>query len=219
MGVVLPLEASALLVSVVDRMLAQPQNLTAIDSIDEALDRLVADALAGAAQPEVAAARRLVDVGAGGGFPGLALAGALPALEVTLVESERRKCEWLREVSESFPNVRVVHARSEDLARREGATWQVSTARALAPAPSALELCAPLVSEGGHIVLWAGPRDGELEQRSASAAAQLGLDAPEIRPVAPFAGAHRHLHVFGKSHPTPKRFPRRPGRATRRPLA
>jgi 16S rRNA (guanine527-N7)-methyltransferase len=221
LGVPLTAEAAATLVAVVDRMLAQPQNLTAIDDLDAALERHVADGLAGAALREIADAGRLVDVGAGGGFPGLALAAALPDLEVTLVESERRKAEWLVSVSvsEIFPNVRVVHARSEDLARRSREGWDVATARALAPAPSALELCAPLVAVPGAIVLWAGPEDPEADRRADAAAELLGLAPGRRHAVSPFPGADRRLAVHAKRSPTPERFPRRPGRATKRPLA
>jgi 16S rRNA (guanine527-N7)-methyltransferase len=219
MGVVLPDGAAAELVAVVDRLLVQPQNLTAIDNVPDAVGRHLADALAGAAQPEIASATRIVDVGSGGGFPGLALAAALPETEVTLVESEKRKVEWLVSVSARFPNVRVVRARSEDLARRSPAAWDAATARALAPPPSAIELCAPLVAVGGHVVLWSGPRDPEMESRAARVGAQVGLAPAEVRPVAPFPGSQRHLHVLRKSEPTPRRFPRRPGRATSRPLA
>lgn len=219
MGVGLPAGAAPALVAVVDRLLAQPQNLTAIDSVPEAVERHLADALAAAAQPEIASAMRIVDVGSGGGFPGLALAAALPGSEVTLVESEKRKAEWLVSVSAGFPNVRVVRARSEDLSKRSPAAWDAAVARALAPAPSAIELCAPLVAVGGHVVLWQGPRDPDTDARTAAAARQLGMAAPEIRPVTPFPGAQRHLHVFRKAEPTPRRFPRRPGRATSKPLA
>ena len=219
MGVTLAPEAAARLVAAVDRMLVQPQNLTAIEDPGDALARHVADGLAGTAVPEIAVARRLVDVGSGGGFPGLALAAALPALEVTLVESERRKAEWLVSVSEIFPNVRVVHARSEDVARRSRAGWDVATARALAPAPAALELCAPLVGDPGAVVLWAGRDDDETDRRADAAAAELGLAPGRRRAVAPFPGADRRLAVHRRIAPTPARFPRRPGRATKRPLA
>ncbi len=219
MGVEIPLASAAALVAVIDELLAQRQNITAVDDLDTALERHVADSLAGAAQPEIRDATGIVDVGSGSGFPGLALAVALPGLEVTLVESERRKAEWLESVSVRFPNVRVVRARSEDLAKRRPAAWPVAIARALAPPPSALELCAPLVARGGHVVLWCGPRDAEMDARATRAAAELGLAPADVRPVAPFPGARRHLHVHEKPHDTPPRYPRRPGRASKRPIA
>ncbi len=83
----------------------------------------------------------------------------------------------------------------------------------------ALELAAPLVAVGGSVLAWRGDdSDPEREAASARAAAELGLDPR--RPVAstPFPGARRRLQLFTKVAATPARFPRRPGRAAKRPL-
>jgi 16S rRNA (guanine527-N7)-methyltransferase len=91
--------------------------------------------------------------------------------------------------------------------------------RALGPLPVALELTAPLVAVGGSVLAWRGDdADPELEAAAARAAEELGL-APRP-PVAstPFPGARRRLQLFTKVAPTPARFPRRPGRAAKRPL-
>lgn len=206
----------ALLV-LLDAMAAEPQNLTAIGDALEAVDRHVADSLAALALPEVASAAACVDVGSGGGFPGLALAAARPGMAVTLVESERRKADWLRRASAGFPNVRVVADRSEHLATAERERWPLATARALAPPPVALELTAPLVEVGGAVVLWRGD-DPRLDAAAAAAAAALGLEPRPPARVEPFPGARRRLQAFAKVAPTPDGFPRRPGRAAKRPL-
>ncbi len=81
------------------------------------------------------------------------------------------------------------------------------------------EYAAPLLAEGGHLVAWKGARDPEEEAAGAAAAAELGLEPLEPVAVRPFPAArHRHLHAFRKIAPTPARFPRRPGMATKRPL-
>ena len=77
--------------ALLDRIALEPQNLTAIEVLDEGIDRHLADSLAGLALPELAGASACVDIGSGGGFPGLALAIARPEMAVTLVESERRQ--------------------------------------------------------------------------------------------------------------------------------
>jgi len=118
-----------------------------------------------------------------------------------------------------MPNVRVRAARSEDLAKEHPASFDVVVARALAPPPVALELCAPLVAMGGHVVLWAGPDDSQLDARIRLAADRLGLAPCEPVPVEPFVGAKRRLMPFRKAEPTPERFPRRPGRANTHPIA
>lgn len=218
LGLALTAAAGRSLIDLLERIPAQPQNLTSVRDVIAGVDRHLADSLAGAAMPEIADAASLVDVGSGAGFPGLPLAAAHPGLRVTLLESEGRKADWLRAASGGFPNVRVVADRSETLAAREPAGHDVAVARALAPLPVALELAAPLVRIGGAVVIWRGPRDHDAEAAADLAAPQLGLAPAEPVAVKPFPGATRHLHVFEKVEATPARFPRRPGRAAKRPL-
>jgi len=219
MGVELDPPAAAALVALLDRIALEPQNLTAIDSVDEGVERHLLDSLAGLSLPVVAGASALVDVGSGAGFPGLALAVARPGLAVTLVESERSKADWLRRASADARNLRVVADRSEHLASAEREAAPLATARALGPLPVALELTAPLVAVGGAVVLWRGDAaDPEVEAVGARAARELGLEPAEPVAVTPFPGARRRLHVFAKVAPTPPRYPRRPGRAAKRPL-
>ncbi len=167
----------------------------------------------------MASAAACVDIGSGAGFPGLALAIARPDMAVTLVESERRKADWLRRASAAIPNVRVVSDRSEHLAAVERESYPLATMRALGPLPVALELAAPLVALGGAVVAWRGDDvDPELEAAGLRAADELGLRAQPPVAATPFPGARRRLQVFTKVAATPARFPRRPGRAAKRPL-
>jgi len=220
MGVPLEPAAAGALVALLDRLALEPQNLTAIEGLDEGLDRHLADSLAALALPEVAAAASLVDLGSGAGFPGLALAHALPDVAVTLVESERRKADWLRRASADLRNVRVVADRSEHLAREERERHPLAVARALGPPPVALELAAPLVAAGGFVALWRGALGAAAQEAALAAAArELGLTPRPPVPTAPFPGARRALQLFEKTAPTPHRYPRRPGRAAKRPLA
>jgi 16S rRNA (guanine527-N7)-methyltransferase len=219
MGVELSPAIAAALVGLLDRIALEPQNLTAIESLDDGIERHLLDSLAGLSLPVVAGARALVDVGSGAGFPGLALAAARPDLVVTLVESERRKADWLRRASAGARNLRVVADRSEHLATAEREAYPLAVARALGPLPVALELTAPLVAVGGAVVLWRGDAsDPATEAAAARAARELGLEPAPPVPVTPFPGARRRLQVFAKAAPTPSRFPRRPGRAAKRPL-
>lgn len=207
------------MIALLDLIALEPQNLTAVEGLEEGIDRHLADSLAGLGLPEVATATALVDVGSGVGFPGLALAIARPDLAVTLVESERRKADWLRRASVAIPNVRVVSDRSEHLSAREREAFPLATMRALGPLPVALELAAPLVEVGGAVVAWRGDdQDPAGEAAAARAARVLGLEPRPPVSVAPFPGARRRLQPFVKVAATPPRFPRRPGRAAKRPL-
>lgn len=180
----------------------------------------VADSLAGLELADLRAADRLGDIGAGAGFPGLVLAIALPGAELTLVESNARKAAFIAATAEGagLTNVTVAAERAEEWDAGFG-RCTIVTVRALAPLGVLAEYAAPLLREGGALVAWKGRRDAEEEAIAAAAAEQLGLAVEEVRAVHPFEGAdHRHLHVLRKVAPTPSRFPRRAGMATKRPL-
>jgi 16S rRNA (guanine527-N7)-methyltransferase len=145
----------------------------------------------------------IVDVGSGGGSPGIPLAVALPERAVTLVEAERRKCRFLEEWAPA--NARVVWGRAEE---QEVDAFGVGVAKALAQPAVAVEWVLPLVRVGGAAVLWLG-ETADLDA-VARVAAQLGGGAPELRDG---------LTVIAKLEPTPAGFPRRVGVAKKRPLA
>jgi 16S rRNA (guanine527-N7)-methyltransferase len=147
----------------------------------------------------------VVDVGSGGGAPGIPIAAALPGREIVLLEASRRKCDFLESVARDFPNVRVVWGRAEE---RGTDCLGVAVAKALAPPPVALEWCLPLVAIGGAAILFVGPSADIAAVGLVSA--QLGGGEPE---------KHPGLLVVPKLGPTPPGFPRRPGAARKRPLA
>lgn len=191
-------------------LLAAP-GLTAVSSYEAAWRLHVEDALA--ALPLVREGPA-VDVGSGGGSPGIPLAAARPELEFHLLESARRKCDFLESAAAVFPNVRVVCRRAEEWGRGEGRDrYGAALARALAPQAVAVEWCLPLVRPGGTLVLYAGEPAQGLDR----AAAALGARGPRL--VAVPGTERRSLLVFEKVEPTPERFPRRPGTARKRPLA
>ncbi len=145
----------------------------------------------------------VIDVGSGGGSPGIPLAAALADRDVALLDAEQRKCDFLRRWAP--PNALVVWGRAEEQTPEH---WDVALAKALALPPVAAELCLPLVRVGGAVLLWLGER-ADLE-RLAAASEQLGGGRPEL---------HDGLAVLPKIAPTPPGFPRRVGVAKKRPLA
>ncbi len=186
----------------------------------------VADSLAGLEVDGLRAARTIADVGAGAGFPGLALAVALGAARVDLIESIGRKCEFMRRAIDAagISNARVVCERAETWAQKpapEGGaqTYDAVTARAVGRLATLAELASPLLPDGGVLVAWKGRRDFEEEAELRRAARQLGMEPEGVTWVGPYAGSrHRHLHVIRKRGPTPANLPRRPGMAKKRPL-
>jgi len=147
----------------------------------------------------------IVDVGSGGGAPGIPLAHSLPDREVTLLEATRRKCDFLERWARELPNARVVCGRAEE---QPLDSWGVAVAKALAPPPVAAEWCLPLVEPGGAAVLYVGPT--AQADRVALVAEQLAAELEE---------SPSGLLVLRKLGPTPPGFPRRPGVARKRPLA
>jgi 16S rRNA (guanine527-N7)-methyltransferase len=145
----------------------------------------------------------LIDVGSGGGSPGIPLAATMPHREVTLLDAERRKCEFLRRWAP--PNATVVWGRAEEQPPEQ---WGVALAKALAQPPVAAEFCLPLVRVGGAAIIWLGEH-ADLG-RLAAASERLGGGAPDL---------HDGLAVLPKVAATPPGFPRRVGVAKKRPLA
>jgi 16S rRNA (guanine527-N7)-methyltransferase len=151
----------------------------------------------------------VVDVGSGGGSPGIPLAVARSELRFDLLESVRRKCDFLSRWAEQFDNVSVVCARAEDYARGAGRdAYGTALARALAAPPVAAEWCLPLLRQGGRAVLFAGPSADA--DAVAKAAREVAGELEEGPPG---------FLLLRKTGPTPDRFPRRPGVARKRPLA
>jgi 16S rRNA (guanine527-N7)-methyltransferase len=147
----------------------------------------------------------VVDVGSGGGTPGIPLAASLPDRSFTLLEAGRRKCAFLEEVTRPLDNVTVLWGRAEE---QPTDAFGVALAKALAKPPVAAELCLPLVAPGGAAVLWLA--DSADRGPVATVAGMLGADLEEDR---------EGLVVLRKLRPTPPGFPRRPGMAKKRPLA
>ena len=184
-----------------EALVATP-GLTAIAGVDEARRALLEDSLRGAALVE-SFPGPIVDVGSGGGVPGIPLAHALPDREVTLLEANGRKCEFLR--GWAPPNANVVQARAKEHVTD---AYGVALAKALAPPPVAAEWCLPLVRPGGAAILWVGP--SVKPDRVARVAERLAGELADSPPG---------FLVLRKLAPTPPGFPRRPGVARKRPLA
>lgn len=182
-----------------------------------AVDLHVADALSGLAVPELAGAAAVADIGAGAGVPGLVLAAARPAMRVTEVESQGRKCAFMERAiaAMGLPNAEVACARAEEWTGRVGAV----TVRAVAPLPVLVEYAAPLLQDGGALIAWKGAADPVERADGDHAASVLGLSAARVERVQPFPEAEqRHLYVYLKVRSLPNGYPRRPGIARKRPL-
>lgn len=164
---------------------------------------------------------RAVDLGSGGGVPGIVLALARPGLHWTLVDAVGKKVDALRSfvAGLGMANVEVVASRAELLGRgpsRE--SYDLVTVRAVASLPVLAEYALPLLRAGGTLLAWKGSITPDELAAGRAASDRLGGGAPEERSAGiPALGDHRFVLVE-KLRPTPARWPRRPGDPARRPL-
>ncbi|MBO0688963.1 MAG: 16S rRNA (guanine(527)-N(7))-methyltransferase RsmG [Candidatus Dormibacteraeota bacterium] len=179
----------------------------------EDVTELVRDSLA--LLDHLGGAGSVVDVGSGGGMPGIPLQLARPDLRVTLLESDRRKAAFLVHAAASLDlTVEVVAERAEDAGRgplREA--FDVAVSRALGPMPVVAELCLPLVRTGGRLLAMAGQVEPFGE-----AARLVGGGEPEVLPAPTGARSSGRVLAVPKVAPTPDRYPRRAGVPQRSPL-
>ncbi|SRR6266536_6118863 len=182
---------------------------------------LVADSLS--LLPHLEGVASLVDVGSGGGMPGLPLKLARPRLRVTLIESDHRKAAFLEHAAARLGlEVEVLAERAEDAGRgplRE--SFDAACSRALAPLPVAAELCLPLVRVGGRMLALRTAAEGPAREPAEAAAALRLFGGGEAR-VLPAPSRLRErgvVVVVPKVAPTPPEYPRRAGIPSRRPLS
>ncbi len=199
-------------------------NLTAITDPGLVAVRHVIDSLTGV--PAIRrwfgdAAVSILDLGSGGGFPGIPLAATLPHAHVTLLDSVTKKARFLETATTAVgldDRVDVRADRAEALAAGPGASagWDVVTARAVAPLGDLVELALPLLCDGGRLLAWKREDPAELGA-GARAAAVLGGTPPTVDAVG-VSGLEGHvLVVVRKVRPTPAGYPRDPATRRRRP--
>ena len=199
-------------------------NLTAITDPSAIATKHFLDSLTALAVREWSGRERVVDVGSGAGFPGLALRIALPGSSSALVESVTKKCAWLREISATLGldrlavhNVRA-EAMGADETHRGG--YDVGTARAVSSLADCIEYLVPLLVVGGEAIVWKGKVDAELPAAS-RAAAELGAEIASVTPTSSLGVGEllpgRHLVVVTKIGVTPQRYPRSSQEMRRRP--
>jgi len=198
-------------------------NLTAITDEEGVRVRHFLDSLSIAKADPLKAGARLIDVGTGAGFPGLALKIVYPEVQVTLLEATGKKIAFLEHVIQQLGlhGVETLHARAVDagqLPDQRGA-YDVVTARAVARLPVLLEYLLPLAKIGGRCIAMKGKTAEEEARDSEKALRVLGGKLREIIPITlPGIDESHHLVVVEKIAATPRQYPRKPGIPTRKPI-
>jgi 16S rRNA (guanine527-N7)-methyltransferase len=192
---------------------SQRLNLTSIPR-DEAWSRNVAEAERLLEVADPGAGCSVIDIGSGGGVPGIVIAILRPDLQMTLLDADRRKSGFLIHVAGllRLASVHVVAERAEDAGRRDDmrASFDLAISRATAPPPVLCELALPLLQVGGSLCALVTDAPAALGLCAAAAGA-CGGGAPE----APSGGILR----VRKLAPTPDEYPRRPGTPSRHPIS
>jgi 16S rRNA (guanine527-N7)-methyltransferase len=198
-------------------------NLTAITGREEIRTKHFLDSLSCLKVMQLRPGMRVVDIGTGAGFPGIPLKIAVPEIQLTLVESVRKKADFCRFLAGDLQlrEVTVLQARAEDVGRdpahREQYDWAV--ARAVADLFVLAEYLLPLVRIGGYALAQKGANGLKEAQSAGDALRLLGGAVEKITPVElPGIAENRYLIVIRKTAATPPQFPRRAGMPSKKPL-
>ena len=197
----------------------QVMNLTAITEPEQVarLHFLDCIALLGAANFY---GKSVIDVGCGAGFPGVPLKIAEPSIQLTLLDSLKKRMDWL---SATLPDLGIeaqcVAARAEEYAADHREAYDIAVSRAVARLTMLAELCLPLVRVGGHFVAMKSADSDEELSQAARAIATLGGKVTRIwdYPVPGTDAVHRAV-VITKVKATPKPYPRRFAKIKQQPL-
>lgn len=194
-------------------------NLTGITEPEEIATLHLLDSLA--LYPALGEARTLVDVGTGAGFPGMPLAIAHPALEITLLDSLNKRIDFLKEVSAAIgrTDITCVHGRAEEFAADHREQFDAATSRAVANLSMLSELCLPLVKPGGLFIAMKST-DTEEELNAAKGAIRLlgGKVESVLDYTIPCTMITHRLILIRKVAETPKKYPRRFAQMKKQPL-
>lgn len=206
----------------------QHLNLTRITAEEDVYLKHFYDSIMGAfAEPKLKELPlHLCDIGAGAGFPSLPLKIAFPQLKVTIVDSLNKRIDFLRELVAKLglTEVELVHARAEDFSNQQSnyrEQFDLVTARAVARLSVLSELCLPAVKVGGEFLAYkAAAAEAEL-QGAQKAITTLGGEVSTtmqlVLPTQP-EPEQRNLIIINKVATTPKKYPRRPGLPSKKPL-
>lgn len=194
-------------------------NLTNITEKSEVYEKHFLDSTQ--AIGEITDNAKIVDIGAGAGFPSVPLAILKPDCSFTLIDSLNKRINFLNELKNrlNLQNIQCFHSRCEDFAEKNREVFDFCIARAVAPLPTLLEYMAPLVKLNGKIIAYKGSNYEEEMKNSSNAMEKLGLKLEKIKNYTlPKCEQTRYLLIFTKINKTPKTYPRKNNKPRTSPL-
>ncbi len=205
----------------------QHTNLTRITSPEDFWEKHLWDSLQGVAAylPDALtpASLRVIDIGTGGGFPGLPVAIAFPQWSVALMDATRKKIAVLESISQALglPNVSYLPERAEHVGQQpvHRETYDLALLRAVGPVNTCAEYALPLLKLGGQAILYRGQWTTAQETGLVAILSRLGGQLQEVQPrTTPLTQGIRHNVILTKASRTSDKFPRLPGIPAKSPL-
>ncbi|MPW25309.1 16S rRNA (guanine(527)-N(7))-methyltransferase RsmG [Alkalibaculum sp. M08DMB] len=197
-------------------------NLTSITDRRDFIYKHIVDSLIMINKDYVYDGIKIIDIGTGGGFPGIPLKILYPFIDITLVDSVEKKLKFIDEACSKFDiKVNLIHERAENLGRdiENREKYDIVVSRAVANMQTLTELCLPLAKVGGLMIASKGPKCMEEIKLAGPAITLLGGDKPNIENICiPTALLERNIVTIRKSSKTPKTYPRKPGMPNKNPL-
>lgn len=199
-------------------------NLTAITEPEEIIVDHFLDSISILNEINIEDRHSIIDVGTGAGFPGIPIKIMKPHVKLVLLDSLKKRTEFLKVVAEELglSNIEIIHSRAEDLAREEKyrENFDFVVSRAVASLNILAEYSIPFVKVGGYFVSYKGPAaDKELQEASRAIEMLSGQKEPQIRTASvPFSQKTHKLIIIQKNTKTPKKYPRSPGKIKKSPL-
>lgn len=198
-------------------------NLTAITDRDEFIRKHYVDSLLCASSAEFRNANSVIDVGTGGGFPGIPLAIAFPEKEFVLIDSLNKRIRIINELCENYgiDNVTALHGRAEELGRNSNfrESFDICVSRAVANMSTLSEYCLPFVKIGGTFIAYKGPECSEELNNASNAIRMLGGEVMRIEnPQFDELPFEHTLIYINKAESTRSKYPRKAGTPSKEPI-
>lgn len=196
-------------------------NLTAITEPREVCIKHFADSLTVLDAVTLKRSAKVLDVGSGAGFPGLPLKIARDDLQLTIIDSQQKRLNFLEEVLEKINlTADLLHGRAEELGREKKlrVKFDLVTARAVAPLNVLCEYCMPFVKMGGYFVAMKGPNAEEELEAAENAIQVLGCELEQAKKLILMDGSSRTLLVFKRTKGFSMEYPRHGSKIAKKPL-
>ncbi len=195
-------------------------NLTAIKEEEQVYLKHFYDSLTFVKAIDITNFYTLLDIGTGAGFPGMVLKIVFPELEVTLLDSNNKKINFLQELSNKLglKKVNFYHGRAEDFCVKNRENYDIVTARAVTNMTALSELCLPLVKINGYFIALKGSNQEELNDSQNAIKILGGCVEDTINFELPYDGGERNIVKIKKQKNTPKEYPRRYDKIVKKPL-